>query len=415
MRSNRKPRAAALALGVATTVVLAACSSGGSKAASGAAQSGGTGTSPATASPIEVGLPYVVQTTSSVPAPELALAATAASKWINDHGGIKGHRVVVDTCDDHFTATGSSTCVRGFADNKKVVAIVGGETCFSDASDAILKSSGLPWLAGAGCGANSYTGPEFTLTAGGVVGDARALGSLVAAQHLPAAIITFNLPQADVIVNGITDAAKAAGGSVVGTVRVDPSTTDMSAAVSTALQHHPQAIVPQTSTAQIASVVQALKQQGYTGKIVLAATQVPASTLASLGSATSQIVGATSEAPVMAPDADVPALKEFRADMAAVGGQEKDLTNAYPVWVAFHQFYDAASKAATLDRAGIMAAAKGLTDWTYNQSNPPLNFSAAGPFTGYPNIVMHWAALLTVANNKWVWDGKWVDAALGPQ
>jgi ABC-type branched-subunit amino acid transport system substrate-binding protein len=350
-----------------------------------------------------------------VPSPELALAATAATKWINDQGGIKGHPIVVDTCDDHFTATGSSTCVRGFADNKKVVAIVGGEVCFSDASDSILKSSGLPWLAGSGCGANSYTGPEFTLMAGGVVGDARALGSLVAAQNLPAAIITFNLPQADVIVNTITDAAKAGGGSVVGTVRVDPSTTDMSAAVSTALQHHPQAIIPQTSTAQIASVLQALKQQGYTGKIVLAASQVPGSTLASLSSAAGQIIGATSSAPVMAPDADLPALKQFRTEMAAVGGKDKDLNNSFPTWLAFHQLYDAASKAVTLDRPGILAAAKGLTDWQYRQSNPPMTFSAAGPFTGYPNIVMHWAALLTVADNKWVWDGRWTDTSPGPK
>lgn len=38
-----------------------------------------------------------------------------------------------------------------------------------------------------------------------------------------------------------------------------------------------------------------------------------------------------------------------------------------------------------------------------------MTFSAPGPFQGYPNIVMHWAAFLTVQNNQWVWNGKWTD------
>jgi branched-chain amino acid transport system substrate-binding protein len=405
MRSTKNARTAAAVLGIAASIVIAGCNSN----SSGTSSSGGSG---ASGSAIEVGTPYVAQTASSTPDPELALAADAAVKWINDHGGIKGRPLQADKCDDHFTSAGAAACMQQYAGNKNVVALVGGDDCFADVSETLLKSSGLPWLASSGCGASTYTGSDFTLLGGGVVTDARALGSLIAQDKTPAEIITFNLPQADVIVNGITSSAKAAGGTILGAVRVDPATVDMTAAVATALKHHPQAIIPQTSTAQIASTVQALKQQGFTGKIILAASQVPAATLASLGSASRQIAGAMAEAPVPAPAANLPAITEFRTEMKAVGATSAQMTSAaFQTWLAYHEFYAAAAKATSLTRADILAAAKHLTNWQYDQANPPMTFSAPGPFKSYPNIVMHWAAFLTVQNNQWVWNGKWTNLA----
>jgi ABC-type branched-subunit amino acid transport system substrate-binding protein len=413
MRYTKYARIVGAVLGLVASAVLAGC--GSSSQSSSNPGSGGSsgGAGAPSGSAIEVGTPYVIQTASSTPAPELGFAADAAVKWINAHGGIKGRPLQVDKCDDHFTSAGSAACMRQYADNKNVMGLAGGDVCFTDVSDALLKSSGLPWLAPSGCGANSYTGSEFTLLGGGVVADARALGSLIAQDKTPAEIITFNLPQADVIVNSITDSAKAGGGTILGAVRVDPATADMTAAVASALKHHPQAIIPQTSTAQIASTVQALKQQGFTGKIILAASQVPAATLASLGSASKQIVGAMAEAPVPAPAANLPAITEFRSEMKAVGASNAQMTSAaFQTWLAYHEFYDAAAKAKSLTRAGILAAAKGLTNWQYGRANPPMTFSAPGSFKGYPNIVMHWAAFLTVQHNQWVWDGKWTDLAV---
>src|SRR5262245_679179 len=110
---------------MASALILAGCSS--SESSSGPSGGGST---------VEVGTPYVAQTAASTPTPETALAADVAAKWINSHGGLRGHPIKVNKCDDHFTASGASACVRQFADNKKIVAIVGGEDCFTDASKA---------------------------------------------------------------------------------------------------------------------------------------------------------------------------------------------------------------------------------------------------------------------------------------
>jgi ABC-type branched-subunit amino acid transport system substrate-binding protein len=411
MISTKNAQRAGAVLALAASAVLAACSSssGSSSSSSGAAIGSGT-----SGSPIEVGTPYSIQTQASTPTPEVGLAADAAVKWINAHGGIKGHPIQAVKCDDHFTSAGAASCMQQFASATNLVAVIGGDDCFADATNALLKSSGLPWLASSGCGANSYTGSEFTLLGGGVVADARALGTLVAQDKTPAEIITFNLPQADVIVSSITASATAAGGKVLGAVRVDPAAVDMTAAVAEALKTHPQAVIPQTSTAQVASTVQALKQNGFTGKIMLAASQVPNNTLASLGSESNQVIGAMAEAPIAAPGATLPAITEFRTEMTAQGATSAQMTSgAFETWLAFHQFYDAAAKTASVTRASVLSAAKGLTNWQYEQSNPPMTFSAPGPFQSYPNIVMHWAAFLTVQNNQWVWNGKWTDLAAG--
>jgi ABC-type branched-subunit amino acid transport system substrate-binding protein len=419
MISAKNVQRAGAVLALVASAVLAGCSTSSSSStnsnssSSTNSSSGAASSSGASGSPIVVGTPYPIQTQATTPTPEIGLAVAAAVKWINAHGGIKGHPLQVVTCDDHFTSTGTASCVQQFASASNMVAVVGGDDCFADAADALLKSSDLPWLASFGCSANSYTGSEFTLLGGGVVADALAVGSLVAQEKTPAEIITFNLPQADVIVSSTTAGAKAGGGTILGAVRVDPATVDMTAAVAEALKTHPQAIVPETSAAQISSTVQALKQQGFTGKIILAATEVPANTLASLGGAANQIIGASSTAPVAAPGATLPAITEFRTEMTAQGATSAQMTSqAFETWLAFHQFYDAAAKVTSVTRASILAAAKGLANWQYEQANPPMTFSAPGPFQGYPNIVMHWAAFLTVRNNQWVWNGKWTDLAV---
>jgi branched-chain amino acid transport system substrate-binding protein len=416
MISTKNAKRAGAVLALVASAVLAACSSSGSTSSTNGSStnsSGGAASGSGTSgSPVVVGVPYPIQTQATAPTPEIGLAVAAMVKWVNAHGGIKGHPIQAVSCDDHFTSTGTASCVQQFAGNSNMVALVGGDDCFADAANALLKSSGLPWLASYGCSANSYTSSEFTLLGGGVVADALAVGTLIAQEKTPAEIITFNLPQADVIVSSTTASAAAAGGKVLGAVRVDPAAVDMTAAVAEALKSHPQAIVPETSSAQIASTVQALKQDGFTGKIILAATEVPANTLASLNGASGQIIGASSTAPVEAPGASLPAITEFRTEMAAQGATTSQMTSqAFETWLAFHQFYDAAQKVTSVTRANILTASRGLANWQYEQSNPPMTFSAPGPFTGFPNIVMHWAAFMTVQNNHWVWDGKWTNLA----
>ena len=97
----------------------------------------------ASGAPIYVGVQTFVQVTSSQSQPEVAPAAEAAVKAINATGGIKGRPLKIVSCDNHFTSAGSAACWQQYAGNSSIVALVGGDDCFTDQSLAIIKASGL--------------------------------------------------------------------------------------------------------------------------------------------------------------------------------------------------------------------------------------------------------------------------------
>jgi branched-chain amino acid transport system substrate-binding protein len=74
--------------------------------------------------------------------PAMAAAATLYAKWINDHGGIKGHPLQVIICDEQGNPTAGAACARE-AVQDKVVAVVGSSSYSGDAIDPILQRGGI--------------------------------------------------------------------------------------------------------------------------------------------------------------------------------------------------------------------------------------------------------------------------------
>jgi branched-chain amino acid transport system substrate-binding protein len=335
----------------------------------------------------------------------------AAVQQINKHGGIKGRPLAIKQCDNHFTPAGSAACIRQFSDDPSVVAMVGVEDdCFSDASAAVLERSGLLMLRAVACEVGDLTSPQITSIDNGLVLSPIGIGT-IAAQYKTVSLIEYNLAQTEVLSNYAIDAIKAAGGKVEHVVRYDPSTVDLSAAVSTAIQGNPGAIAVSSGEAQTASAIAAARQQGYKGKIVVGAAQMSAKTLASLGSAANNVIGVATLAPIMAPDAEktIQAIGEYQREVSAVGAPQTP--PGFEAWLTVYQFRDVAEKASKIDRAGLLKALTSLTNWSYLGSNLPVDFSKPGPFPGAPNVRTHWVAPLVADNGQWVWNGKWVDVA----
>jgi branched-chain amino acid transport system substrate-binding protein len=367
----------------------------------------------ATAEPIYIGLDNVVVQSkgSAQQTPEAYPDMQAAVQQINKHGGIKGRPLAIKQCDNHFTPAGSAACIRQFADDPSVVAMVGVEDdCFSDGSAAVLKQSGLLMLRAIACQPGDLTSPQITSIDNGLILTPIGIGT-VAAQYKTVSLIGYNLPQSDVLIKLFSDAIKAAGGKVEHVVRYDPTTVDLSAAVSTAIQGNPGAIGMTSGEAQLASAIAAASQQGYKGKIVVGAAQMSAKTLASLGSTANNVIGVATLAPIMAPNAakTIPAIGEYQREVSAVGAPETP--QGFEAWLTVYQFRDVAEKASKMDRAGLLEALRRLTNWSYLGSNLPVDFSKPGPFPDAPNVRTHWGAVLVADNGQWVWNGKWVDVA----
>src|SRR5277367_5926844 len=101
-------RVASLAAIVAIVISASACSSNSasSSASAGSTSTGSGGaSSSATKSPIDVGLVTSLTSTTLAPYPQVAAAQKAAIAYINSTGGINGHPLVANQCDDQDQAT----------------------------------------------------------------------------------------------------------------------------------------------------------------------------------------------------------------------------------------------------------------------------------------------------------------------
>jgi ABC-type branched-subunit amino acid transport system substrate-binding protein len=286
------------------------------------------------------------------------------------------------------------------------------DDCFSDASAAVLQQAGFLQLRSIACNAIDLTSPQITSIDYGLLLSPKGLGT-VAAKYKTASYIGYNVAQSKILENTYAASVKAAGGTIDHLVEYDPTTVDLTAQVSTAIQGNPGALAISSGQAQTGSAVKAAAQLGYKGKVIIGATQMDATTLASLGSAANNIIAVAPLAPIAAPNASklVPAIREYNKQMAAAGAPATP--TGFEAWLTVYQFRDVAAQASTISRAGLLKALKKLTNWSYKGSNLPINFAKPGPYPGYPNARTHWIAELTVKNGQWVWNGKWIDIAPG--
>jgi ABC-type branched-subunit amino acid transport system substrate-binding protein len=139
------------AVTVISVITLAACSSTSQKTA---APAGPTSTTPAgggewakiaalgpaTGQPITVGT--VSQDSGAAIQTGAADSLAAYAAYIDQHGGIGGHPLKVDRCDDKGDAQAHAACIRGFIDDPSVVGVV-------DAFARNMSTVGLPLLVAA--------------------------------------------------------------------------------------------------------------------------------------------------------------------------------------------------------------------------------------------------------------------------
>ncbi|MEU1085217.1 ABC transporter substrate-binding protein [Streptomyces sp. NPDC005892] len=75
--------------------------------------------------------------------------ATTYAKWINERGGIGGHRLKVLTCDEEDSLAGAETCAREAVD-RDVAAVVGSYSRHGQTFMAPLEAAGIPYIGGYG-------------------------------------------------------------------------------------------------------------------------------------------------------------------------------------------------------------------------------------------------------------------------
>jgi len=119
----------------AAVLALAACSS------SGATQDASTAKA-LTGTPIKTMMIEAVNCSSCLSLPNSAETVTLFEKWVNEHGGINGHPLQAEVCDDQGLASGSAACARKAATDGDI-AVVGDFNLNDAAIVPVLAAEGI--------------------------------------------------------------------------------------------------------------------------------------------------------------------------------------------------------------------------------------------------------------------------------
>jgi ABC-type branched-subunit amino acid transport system substrate-binding protein len=133
---SRKLRLIPAIAAASSVLVLAACSSStsSSSAAGGAASSSGGASSAANFTGPDIALGIMRPVDAGLSYPDGFAAAQVAADAINAAGGIRGHKVVIDTCDDKNDPNVASSCANTLINTDHVAAMVGS---FSEQADSL--------------------------------------------------------------------------------------------------------------------------------------------------------------------------------------------------------------------------------------------------------------------------------------
>jgi ABC-type branched-subunit amino acid transport system substrate-binding protein len=363
--ASGRARTAAPVAALAAAIALVACSSSPASTAPAATGTTGTTASGSSASPAAaaagspIGLAYLTEFSSQGSSGDGYTGVQAAIKYINAHGGVKGHPLIATECTDNDDPNLAAACATKAASNPQIIATAGQTTLQGAVVDPILQHAGLPAIA-----ANTFVSADFTSPD---MLHARKV-SFVYVQS-PAAATEVSLIDSTVLTPRKLPPMTAVG--------VSPTTGDMSAAVAKASLGSPGAIIMYAGQAQANSFVKAARQQGVTTPILIAAS------LESASAVEQQLSGGQNLYFYTWFNHSGPFYDAFASQWQAAGNQ---LANADDIaingWLAVTMFADVARTLPAITRASVMQAFSRLSGYTTGGLLPPLSYTKPGTALG---------------------------------
>ena len=369
-------RTGALLAVLAATMGVAAC---GSSSSGSGGSSGGGGTSSSSSGPIKI-----MAFTVNIPAlqlPEIVPSLTAAADAVNAAGGINGRKLQVIGCNTRFDPNATLECARK-AVSDHVVAAVGGVAYFQTIFPT-LEKAGIAWLGGFGTLAQELQSPVSFPVGGGDPGWIYGQAKLLADKGVKHPAFVACQPAACQFEFPIFKSAWAKYGTgPIKTVTVPDNQTDLSSIAASLISGGIDGVATGEYASENAQLIKELRQQGFTGPIVVNAPNLNASIVKGLGkSGTANLFTIGNELPPSTQNAAAsPAVKNYLAQMHQYAPStllDELSTNA---WAAGQVFIQAAKRIkGDVNADSFLSELKGTT------SANPIDVGMAPPFTAPPS------------------------------
>jgi ABC-type branched-subunit amino acid transport system substrate-binding protein len=343
----------AIAALAAACTLLSACSS-----------SSNSGTSSQSNSPILIGN-WVALSAQGFQAPQEKAAVQAAISSINAAGGIKGHPLRLDFCDQKFDPNQEAACARQMVKDK-VSAVVNPSVFFGTGSIPILAKAGIPEIASQGLSAAVEYTCKTCYPLGGAYGWFwGADDALLKAGATKIAIVGVD----NAASKGSSAIAElgleAAGLKAVRTVNADTTATDLSSVAAQAISGGVDGIILTTSPQIGPKAIAALKAAGYAGKIATITDVINQAAVTALGSDANGLLLTALVA--FANDGANKGVAQFTADMKKYASSSPLDTLGLEGWAAVRLFATVAEGLSSWDPASINTAMQNV-DLTADQA-----------------------------------------------
>ena len=310
-------------IGTAALAAVAALAAGCSSSASGSA-AGSNSASGTAKAPIKL----MVDTTMSPAAtlggtsfPYPAVAAKAAAAALNKTGGIDGHQVVIDVCDNQGNPNQSAACGREAKSNGDIAVIGSWDVLGAAEILPVLQAEGIPYIGALAASPIELTSPDSFIFDDGAVLAAYATAAMWGSEGCKN-VVEFGIAGNAAFTQEVNSqkAIAAKGGSKMQVVNIQLGQTDVSAPISTAMSAHPDCVTYEGDGQTTAKLVVGLRQAGYTGKFITAIGSLLPQFLASIGKEGNGVLVLNT---TLSPYSNDPLVTQFRNEVTAYTGSAK--------------------------------------------------------------------------------------------
>lgn len=397
--SRHRRRAATVGLFAAITAVclgVSACSSSGKSDSpgTGAASAGGAGL---TGAPVKV-MTYVPLNSKLPTYPNIAAAAQLYQKWVNDNGGINGHPLQVDVCDEKGDPTAAANCARKAVQDKDV-AVVGSYGFTGDVTIPILSAAHIAYFGA--CCPNSAA--ELTSTDSFNIGNGPMYGPALADRAVKDGHKKINLliiDGAQTYVTPIQNALKADGMQPGKVVILPAAAQDYSPQVAQVTSDGADAIIAIVSEGPLKAFMPAFQQSGSKAQLYGPQGNLdPAVAKGFESLLNGAVIGGAY------PDISLPIWNDFRGAITKYKAPNLDYNTLAGLgeWTAYTAFKSVAAKVTgDLTGASFLAAASSDTKVDTGGMAPTLDFTK--PWTdglpGYTRLFNRTAVFSKLENGK---------------
>jgi branched-chain amino acid transport system substrate-binding protein len=342
---------------------------------------------------------------------EYGYAVQAAVKAVNDSGGINGRPLEVKICNDQANPNQDLQCAQE-AVSDHAIASVGEEEFSGGSGDQVMTSNKIPVvgpdLQNEQTLVNPLVFPTYSSLYAGALAAPQVCKLLGATKIRQAATA---LPSLALLTSKyFPEGAQIAGLKFVGpTVTFPPTQSDFSAIAQQLTQDGTNCIVGEVTDPLPGLLIPALKQAGYTGKIVLGNAILQGGALATLKDQADGVYSVGSAYT----ESSSPGIAQFEKEMAAVGHSNPPISDfTINSWAAVHFLADTLKKLKTVSSGALV----NQLNQTGAESIPPLapfNMDYAKSPFGHGIRLPGASVTVSVVQNgqlKTLYGGKFVNA-----